>query len=59
MLNLKGIRVNEEGLIQEYFTTNNLRIKRVTFTYSGKEKDMDSFLQSLILNYSKDEKLIA
>ncbi|WIV10557.1 hypothetical protein [Proteiniborus sp. MB09-C3] len=59
MINLKEIKKNELGQIQECFTTNNPRIKSVIFTYAGREKDMDNFLQSLILEYGKNEKLIA
>lgn len=59
MSNLKEIKKNDKGQIQECFTTSNPRIKSVTFTYAGTEKDMDNFLNSLILNYSKNEKLIA
>lgn len=59
MINLKEIKKNELGQIQECFTTNNPRIKSVTFIYAGKEKDLDSFLKSLILEYGKNEKLIA
>lgn len=59
MLNLKEIKRNKKGQIQEFFTTSNPRIKSVTFTYIGKEKDMDNFLKSLILDYGKNEKLIA
>lgn len=59
MLKIVEIKKNDQGQIQECFTTNNPRIKNVTFTYAGKEDDMDNFLQSLIIDYSRNEKLIA
>lgn len=59
MLKLQEIKKNDKGQIQECFITNNPRIKNVIFTYSGREDDMDSFLESLILNYGKTQKLIA
>lgn len=59
MLNLQEIKKNEKGHMQECFSTNNPRIKNVTFTYVGKEKDIDSFLKSLILDYGRKEKMVA
>ena len=59
MINLKEITKNDKGQIQEVFTTNNLRIKSVTFTYGGNEDNIDNFLTTLIFDYGKKEKLIA
>lgn len=54
VLNLKEITINNNGQVQEKFETNSPRIKDVTFTYSGKEKDLDSFLKSLMLERVKN-----
>ncbi|MEY8417047.1 hypothetical protein AAK964_12155 [Tissierella praeacuta] len=58
MLDLREIKKNEKGLIQECFTTNNPRIKRVTFTYKGKDKFLDEFLKSIIVGCAKKQKII-
>lgn len=59
MINIQEIKLNHKGEVQEVFTTNNPRIKSVTFTYLGQDNDLDKFLQSLILKYGENKKLIA
>ena len=59
MLNLKEIKKNSIGEMQECFITNNPRIKSVTITYTGQQEDLDNFLKSIILEFGKNGKLIA
>lgn len=51
---------SHNGLYKEIFrnTDKNSRIRTVTYTYNGTEKDLDDFLYKVIIDYAKKNKII-
>lgn len=48
----------ENGIMRDNYTTDNPRIGRVSFRYSGTEESLDTFLKTIIVDYARKEKLI-